>query len=221
MGRTFMFNGDRFGSDEDFYRAYLAGGGKRLSSDQVNHFVRECFAKMMRDYDNSDCYENFPTLAEGFRRYTEAPVEELPLLEDVFAQHEFGTVSESHAAFLRRLRYSHRLGLVSNIWSSKRRCLVEFKRVGIDSVFDHQIFSSDFRAIKPSLFLFKEAVRHLSARPEETAFVGDDLLRDIEPAKRLGMTTVWISGKAQGHPSADFMLRDIQELEALLENSTS
>jgi FMN phosphatase YigB (HAD superfamily) len=57
--------------------------------------------------------------------------------------------------------------------------------------------------------------------PDETAFVGDDLLRDIQPAKRLGMTTVWISVKAQAHTSADFILHDIQDLEALLGNSIS
>jgi FMN phosphatase YigB (HAD superfamily) len=145
MGRTFMFNGDRFGSDADFYRTYLDLGGKRLSADEVNHFVRECFVQMMRDYNSPEHYENFPTLAEGFVRYTKAPAEEVSLLEEVFSHHEFGTVSDSHAALLCRLGRSRRLGLVSNIWSPKRRCLAEFKRVGIESVFGHQVFSSDFQ----------------------------------------------------------------------------
>lgn len=220
MGGTFMFNNDRFGPEEDFHRTYQAVGGEKLSSNRVNHLVRACFDGMSRDYNDPERFEDFPTLGEGFRQHTDAPTEEIPWLKEVFSHHEFGSVSESHASLLSRLAQSRRLGLVSNIWSAKSRCLSEFARAGIATTFSHLVFSSDFRSIKPSPFLFKEALRGLSARPDEAAFIGDDLRRDIEPAKRLGMMTVWTSAKAQSHPAADFVLADIQGLETLLEGPT-
>ena len=81
MGGTFVFDCDKFGSDEDFYQTYCSLGGKALSSQEVIHFIRACFDGMMRDYNNSNCYDNFPTLTEGFQRHANPPKDELPLLE--------------------------------------------------------------------------------------------------------------------------------------------
>jgi HAD superfamily hydrolase (TIGR01509 family) len=214
MSGTFMFGGDRFGAAESFYRTYCAVGGGQLSREQVESLIRLCFDSMMRDYNDPACYDNFPTLSESFQRYTEAPNNELPLLEQVFALHEFGTISQTTASLLCRLARKHRLGLVSNIWSPKQLCLAEFLRAGIDGVFHHPIFSSDFRSIKPSLTLFREALDRMGTKPSEAVFIGDDLRRDMQPAKKLGMTTVWMSSQTQAPPNVDFVLPDIHSLEA-------
>src|SRR5258707_11890369 len=92
MGGTFVFDCDRFGPNENFHQTYRSVGGTRLASDRVDRIIRNCFNGMRRDYNDPVCFENFPTLKEGFQRYTDAPKEELPLLEEVFAIHEFGTV---------------------------------------------------------------------------------------------------------------------------------
>jgi putative hydrolase of the HAD superfamily len=213
MGGTFVFDCDKFGSDEDFYQTYCSLGGKALSSQEVDHLIRACFGGMMCDYNNSDCYDNFPTLTEGFQRHANPPKDELPLLEKVFAIHEFGTISKRDADLLCRLAHTHRLGLVSNIWSPKQLCLNEFERAGVGRIFNHLVFSSDFRWIKPSPSLFKEALRGINAQPHEVLFIGDNIERDMEGAKNVGLSTVWVTSRTDRPPSVDYVLSNIQELE--------
>jgi putative hydrolase of the HAD superfamily len=213
MGGTFVFDCDKFGVNEDFHQTYRSIGGKGLCPQEVTHLIRACFDGMMRDYNNSDCYDNFPTLSEGFQRYASPPKNELPLLEKVFAIHEFGTVSKPHAEFLCRLAHTHRLGLVSNIWSPKQLCLNEFERAGIGKVFSHSVFSSDFRWIKPSPFIFQEALRGMKAQTQEILFIGDNVERDMEGAKNVGLATAWVTPRTNSHPNVDYMMPNIQELE--------
>jgi HAD superfamily hydrolase (TIGR01549 family) len=213
MGGTFVFDCDKFGMNEDFYRTYCFVGGKRLSSQEVTHLIRVCFDGMMRDYNNPDCYNNFLTLTEGFQRYAGPPKDELPFLEKVFAIHEFGTVSKPNAELLCRLARTHRLGLVSNIWSPKQLCLNEFERAGIGKIFSHSVFSSDFRWIKPSPFLFQEALREMKAPTHEILFVGDNIERDMKGAKNVGLATAWVTPLTNRHPSVDYVMSNIQELE--------
>jgi HAD superfamily hydrolase (TIGR01509 family) len=214
MGGTFVFDCDKFGADENFHETYRSAGGTRLSSSQVEGFIRSCFDGMMRDYNDPACFENFPTLMEAFQRYTDAPKEELPLLEEVFAIHEFGKVSEPIVSLLHRLARTHQLGLVSNIWSPKRLCLAEFQRAGLSGVFRHLVFSSDFRSIKPSPLLFHEILRGMNTQANNVLFVGDSLQRDMEAAKKIGMTTVWITSEPRPHPSVDVVLKKIEDIES-------
>ena len=53
----------------------------------------------------------------------------------------------------------------------------------------------------------------MNARADEAVFVGDDLRRDVEPAKKLGMTTVWITDRPRKHPAVDVAILGIGELE--------
>ena len=149
----------------------------------------------------------------GLRRYADVPESELPLLEQVFALHERGSVPPAYAALLRRLSLTHQLGLVTNIWASKEAWLSEFDRAGISDVFTCKVFSSDFHSIKPSRTLFRHALQSFSA-DSRVLFVGDSLHRDIEPAKALGLATVWISTRGESSPYADYTLSSLLAIEA-------
>lgn len=157
-------------------------------------------------------YDDFPSLAEGLRKYAKAPETELPLLEQVFAIHERGSISSAYAALLRRLSQSHELGLVTNIWARKEAWLSEFDRAGISDVFKCRIFSSDSRSIKPSPKLFRRALQSFPA-DSRVLFIGDSLHRDIEPAKALGLATVWISRSGKTSPYADYTLASLLAIE--------
>jgi putative hydrolase of the HAD superfamily len=214
MNSTFMFGEDRFGDEEDFYQTYLSTGGERLSSAEVTRFIRACYDGMSGDFENPARYDDFPSLVEGFRLYSRAPEEELPFLERTFALHELGSVPELSAAILRRLSKTHRLALVANIWAPKAPWLEEFKRAGIEDVFHHAVFSSDFRSIKPSPVLYQRALQGVGVEPGEALFVGDSLRYDMEGAKRVGITTVWVTPNPMPHPSVDHVISGIQELES-------
>jgi putative hydrolase of the HAD superfamily len=213
MNNTFMFGGDRFNPEEDFYRTYISVGGSRLSRADVTGLIRACYVGMSRDYDDPACYDNFPSLIDGFRRYANPPEEELSFLESVFTFHELGYIPEDCVAVLRCLARTHRLAVVTNIWSPKIAWLSEFKRVGIDTVFQHCVFSSDFSSIKPSQVLYHKAICALDVPAQEAVFVGDSLHRDIEGAKSLGMTTVWLTSDSSRHPCADYLISKLQDLQ--------
>ncbi|MCK4933562.1 HAD-IA family hydrolase, partial [Candidatus Bathyarchaeota archaeon] len=59
---------------------------------------------------------------------------------------------------------------------------------------------------KPSPEIFKEALRRLDMKAEETFFVGDTPLEDIQGAKKVGMKTVFI-------PSQFNTLIDMEKVE--------
>lgn len=213
MNGTFMFGEDRFGAGEDFHTTYRAVGGRRLSAAKVTRFIRACYDGMSRDYDDPDRYDDFPSLTEGLQRYAHPPESELPLLERVFTLHELGVVPEWAAAVLCRLARTHKLALVANICAPKPAWVEEFHRAGLSGVFQYTVFSSDFRSIKPSPVLYREALRGVDAQSHEALFVGDSLRYDMEGAKRVGLSTAWITAQPQSHPSVDYVLSSLQEIE--------
>ncbi len=207
-----MFGEDRFGEDEDFHTTYRNLGGAALGPEEVRASIRGCYESVLRLYQSPEYSDDFPSLAEGLRRYAGAPEAELPVLERVFAAHEQGTIPAAHAALLRRLSQSHQLGLVSNIWARKNPWLAEFDRAGISQVFTCKIFSSDYRNIKPSPALFCRASKCFSPG-SRILFVGDSLERDIVPAKALGFVTAWINGRGEKSPHADYVLPSLLAIE--------
>ena len=140
MNSTFMFGEDRFGNSEDFFETYTALGGERLNRCAVNSAIRSCYGGMSKDYEDPSKVDDFPSLAEGLRKYAEVEDADIPLLETVFAYHERGKVPPEFAACLRRLSRSHRLGLVSNIWAKKDLWLSEFEAAGINDIWDVVVF---------------------------------------------------------------------------------
>ncbi len=213
MNGTFMFGEDRFAAHEDFHRTYLGVGGGSLSAAEVTHYIRACYEGMSRDYMDPACHDDFPGVAEGLKCHANAPETEVVLLERVFALHELGQVPEWAASLLRRLGRTHRFALVANIWAPKHEWLVEVARAGIGDVFQHMVFSSDSRSVKPSPVLYREALRGVGAQPHEALFVGDSLDYDIEGAKRAGIATAWITSAPRQHESVDYVLSSLKEIE--------
>ena len=215
MNSTFMFGEDRFAAGTDFFATYRRLGGARLDSAAVNSAIRNCYLGMSKVYEDPARVDNFPTLAEGLREYAATQDVDLPLLEAVFAYHELGRIPPAYAACLMRLSYSHRLGLISNIWAKKADWLTEFERAGIGDIWQTCTFSSDGRSIKPAHTLFQAAIAAFHAPLTDFVFIGDSLRVDIEPAKALGLATVWINSQAYAHPLADGVVGSLLELESL------
>lgn len=215
MNSTFMFGEDRFGDGEDFFATYRQLGGRRLDHVTVNAAITRCYQGMSRDYEDPAKTDDFPSLAEGLRKYAGVSDEDLPMLESVFSHHEMGHIPLAYADCLKRLSQSHQLAVVSNIWASKAPWLMEFERAGVSGIWHSLVFSSDSRSIKPSLRLFREATAACGVSQSNMVFVGDSLRVDVEPANRFGMATVWINPVAKTHSLADRTVSSLLELETL------
>ena len=213
MNQTFMFGGDRFGPDQDFFATYRRLGGARLDRLAVHAAIRLCYDGMARDYADPTKRRAFPSLDEALKTYAHAADQDLPDLHAVFAEHESGHIPERHIDYLHQLSQSHELGVVSNIWAGKARWLQEFERAGVAQVFKTCVFSSDDRIIKPDPALFVSAAAAFHVAMSSILFVGDSLRFDIEPAKALGMGTAWIDSSMAAHPLADVVVSSLPELD--------
>ncbi len=218
MNSTFMFGEDRFGPNEDFSATYRALGGTSLNSGEIANAIRATYAIMAADYENPDKYDNFPKVRDVIRLVAPSlPERELALLDQVFAQHERGVVSQEYAAILHKLSGTHRLGLVANIWCKKQPWLDELRRAGVLDLFQSLVFSSDYNSIKPSQVLFGVAVNSLKADRQRVVFISDSLRCDIEGAKKAGLSTIWINAARTSHSAADFVVGSLLELDLLQE----
>jgi HAD superfamily hydrolase (TIGR01509 family) len=221
MGQTFMFNVDRFSEEEDFGATYLQLGGQLLNDTELRRIILKLFDRLQRHSRDSAFYSTFPTVLwclENLSDTASLDRAELDRIEQVFALHEIGTIPKTHASLIRQLRQTHRLGVVSNIWSKSNLYFEEFDRAGISDLFDVTVFSSDYGHIKPSPHLFAKALESLDMDPSKVVFVGDSLKRDIAGAKAVGMSTIWINAsgnevdKSMNGP--DRVIQDLQDLLA-------
>lgn len=72
------------------------------------------------------------------------------------------------------------------------------------------------KALKPDPKVFLVALKDLGVSPEETLMVGDDLERDILPAKKLGMNTVLIDRENKIKDSSVKKIHSLAELKQIL-----
>jgi putative hydrolase of the HAD superfamily/5'-nucleotidase len=213
LNGTFMFGEDRFGPGEDFHATYRSLGGAALQAAEAEEAIRACYARMAADYEDPAKHDDFPQIAEVLRLVTAGLAEaEVGLLERTFAAHELGRIPEGHAAFLRRLAATHRLGLVANVWAPSGPWLAELDRAGVRRLFESVVFSSDTRSVKPSRVLFDRALEPFDVPRSQVLFAGDSLRCDIQGAKAAGLATVWINAAGTAHPAADFTVASLLDL---------
>jgi putative hydrolase of the HAD superfamily len=116
----------------------------------------------------------------------------------------------------------YKLGIFSNAGDDKDvQQLIE--NFGIRPYFDFVLTSAACYYRKPHPRAFEIALAQWNITPQEAVMIGDSLEADIFGAKQVGMTTIWITRRAQFtdkdmrriHP--DFSLRKLNELLPTLE----
>ena len=218
-GNTFMFDVDRFGEDEDYHATYRDLGGRFLSPEEVRAPITEVLDRMLSAARNPARVDDFGDvrrfLQESGAASQLSPLE-LDFIVNVFSRHELGTIPQGHADTLRRLRSSHPLGLVSNVWSPSPIFESALEKAGIRDLFTVRVWSSDHLSIKPSARLFEIALDAFAIPPARVVFVGDNPKRDIAGAKAIGMAAVWIENKTRpltpDIPAPDYIVSDLTQL---------
>ncbi|MGV8074720.1 MAG: HAD family hydrolase [Syntrophobacteraceae bacterium] len=122
-----------------------------------------------------------------------------------------------NSQILSRIRAKYRLGLVSNFYGNVATLCDEARlSKNLDVILDSIRVGSS----KPNPEIFRLALNRLDTCPEETIFVGDSYERDMMPALRLGMKTIWLKGPNPRLPEnpepVDFVISSLAELESLV-----
>jgi putative hydrolase of the HAD superfamily len=83
-----------------------------------------------------------------------------------------------------------RLGILSN-WDSRLPATLE--RLELLDLFDFVVVSYAVGYEKPHPSMFAEAIRRAEVEPARILHVGDSWESDIQPARELGMRTLWVA----------------------------
>ncbi|MBI1942154.1 MAG: pyrimidine 5'-nucleotidase [Betaproteobacteria bacterium] len=104
------------------------------------------------------------------------------------------------------------------VFSNAPRHYVEgvLRALGVARHFDavYTIENTRYRP-KPAFEGFRVLLRAHDLQPHRCALV-DDALENLRAAKRLGMSTVWVSGEARRAPFVDLRVKSVTELPRLV-----
>ena len=121
-------------------------------------------------------------------------------------------------AFLRRLRGTYRVGLLTNGPTVAQRD--KLTTLGWTDLFDAALVTGDLDAGKPDPGAFEALLDALESDPRETAYVGDDVDADIAGAADAGLVPVQVtfdggpppSPRAVAHLPRDRLVAELPQL---------
>jgi putative hydrolase of the HAD superfamily len=105
------------------------------------------------------------------------------------------------------------LGVVSNFEEWLERLLED---LGVARYFEVRVISGVEGIEKPDPRIFRIALERTGAKPEESAYVGDNPEFDTEPAEAVGMTGILIDRRNRFPDHSGLRITSLEELPALL-----
>ena len=110
----------------------------------------------------------------------------------------------------------YKLGMVTNGNSLLQNTKLD--TAGIRDLFDMAVVSDDIGIWKPDKGIFEFAMKELGVTPEQSLFVGDHPVNDIEGALSAGMSAVWVDygSFAGSNPEGAYPVKNVSELLTIL-----
>lgn len=161
--------------------------------DSYDKYGFTCQKKEFLDYVNKECNTNF------FIDFVDKLIIE---------QGKCYQKDEKLVKLIEYLSKKYDLVLLSNWFTDTQK--LRLKGVGIDKYFSI-ITGGDENPLKPNLEAFDIVLKDY--KPEECLMVGDSLIADIIPAKKLGINTIWITKESSKEYKT---IKEIYELEDIL-----
>ncbi|TVX96290.1 HAD family hydrolase [Cohnella terricola] len=110
-------------------------------------------------------------------------------------------------------------GIISNGFG--RFQMNNIKGLQIDHYFDEILISENEGLRKPDIEIFKRALSRLGLESQETMFVGDHPVNDVEASINAGMIGVWKEDNHFERPSGDYILiNNLMEIKDIIVRST-
>lgn len=112
------------------------------------------------------------------------------------------------------LKPTYRLGLLTNGFTETQERKLDNN--ALRDYFEHEIYSHDVGALKPSPAIFERAMQVAKCSAEETAFVGDSPTDDIAGARGVGWTGILLDPHGRhAKETADYRISSLSELRQL------
>jgi epoxide hydrolase-like predicted phosphatase len=118
--------------------------------------------------------------------------EEMKQLEvDFFAG---DCIDEKLLTFIRQLKTSYKIGMITNAWPDTRHSLEEKWKIA--DAFDHIVISAEVGLIKPNPEIYTLSLQGLNVKPNEAIFI-DDFKANIEGARAVGIHAIHFQDSAK------------------------
>jgi epoxide hydrolase-like predicted phosphatase len=138
---------------------------------------------------------------ENVRAELNLPAEEFPRVPDEFWGGDY--LDEELVDYIRLLRPSYRMALLSNAWDELRDLLVHKWKM-IDA-FDVLVISAEVGVAKPDPRIYHLALERLEVEPGEAVFV-DDFAENLESARAVGLHTILFQNPEQTRADLERLL---------------
>jgi HAD superfamily hydrolase (TIGR01509 family) len=124
----------------------------------------------------------------------------------------------AHAALLRELARTHRLGVVTN-FDHAATVHALLQRWELGDLLATTLISIEVGRRKPHPAIYQEALRRLDATPDAALSIGDSLDDDVAGAQATGIDSVWINWDGSTPPAhaprPTFTVRTLTDVRAL------
>lgn len=138
----------------------------------------------------------------------EAPLRFHPFADALPAVRALSAREEEEGAEMETTRHRYRLGIIANQPTWIRASMREWRLLDYFEP-DCVVISDEVGVSKPRPEIFQFALAQAGVEPEDAVMVGNDYTHDIEPAKRLGMRTIWVEREDPYSPGAPPILDPI------------
>jgi len=131
--------------------------------------------------------------------------EDITRLVNIYRNHELRLRPYNDVGVLSVLRKKGlKLGLLTDGYPEDQKRKI--KALSIEKFFDVILITGELGVKKPEIKPFEEILRRLGVKGNEAAFVGDNVFKDLIPAKKLGAITILIRRdiRIQIDPSASW-----------------
>ncbi|MBI3164636.1 MAG: HAD family hydrolase [Chloroflexi bacterium] len=192
----------------DVFRARLSGYYEQRDKDHYETTYHLVLRELLRELGHTEVAES------GLRSALDALYR--------VTQSNWDLESDSREVLAQLKDAGYRLGIFSNAGDDKDvQDLIDM--FGIRRYFDFVLTSAACFYRKPHPRAFEISLAQWNATPNEAVMIGDSLDADILGAKQAGMTSVWITRRAQfgdedmRRIQPDFSIRKLSELPPTLE----
>ena len=120
----------------------------------------------------------------------------------------------NHVEALEKLSNLFKLGIITNI--NKKFLTKTLASIGLkENLFSILLTSDDVLNPKPNTEPFKKAIEILEFPANEIVYVGDNIDKDLEPARKSGMLTVYLSENSDNNSKYDYHITDLAQIYGL------
>lgn len=118
---------------------------------------------------------------------------------------------------LKNLRTDYKMAIISN--GGQRNQQKKIQKAGLSPYFQVITISGVIGLRKPQPEIFIQTLKKLGSQPNESLFIGDSLVNDIEGASNIGMQTCWLNQQSRPKESQitpSYHIDQISKLESIL-----